>query len=62
MCRADMIRKELYTRLLGRRIYLHGHLSSRLLKVLSDDGEVKACLAFTNVDGVVVAMSPFHSR
>ncbi|KAL7008099.1 hypothetical protein EMMF5_002281 [Cystobasidiomycetes sp. EMM_F5] len=45
----------------GRRIYLHGHLSSRLLKVLSDDGEVKACLAFTNVDGVVVAMSPFHS-
>lgn len=43
------------------RIYLHGHLSSRLLKVLSEDGQVKACLAFTTVTGVVVAMSPFHN-
>lgn len=46
-------------------IYLHGHISSRLLKALSsegDNGPVKACLAFTNVDGLVVSFSPFHNR
>jgi len=45
---------------IGNEIYLHGHLASRLLKTLSQDG-AKACVAVTHVDGLVLALTPFHN-
>ncbi|KAK7448461.1 hypothetical protein VKT23_013723 [Stygiomarasmius scandens] len=41
-------------------IFLHGHLGSRLLKTLSEDN-VKSCITVTNVDGLVVSLTPFHN-
>jgi len=39
---------------------LHGHLSSRLLKALSEPG-VKVCLTFTSIQSLVLARSAFHN-
>ncbi|KAF9219688.1 hypothetical protein BS17DRAFT_788954 [Gyrodon lividus] len=47
--------------------YLHGHISSRLMKVSStsqdsDQSGLPVCIAATKVDGYVLALSPFsHS-
>ncbi|KAI0348076.1 hypothetical protein BDW22DRAFT_1350223 [Trametopsis cervina] len=45
---------------IGDEIYLHGHLASRLLKTLSTDG-ARACITVTHVDGLVLALTPFHN-
>lgn len=42
----------------GDRIYLHGAYASRLMKHLQAGGEV--CLAFTLLDGLVLARSMLH--
>lgn len=42
------------------RIFLHGHLSSRLLKALSEPG-CKVCLTFTSIQSLVLARSAFHN-
>ncbi|THU94563.1 hypothetical protein K435DRAFT_668251 [Dendrothele bispora CBS 962.96] len=41
-------------------IFLHGHLGSRLLNMLSED-DVKSCITVTNVDGLVISLTPFHN-
>ncbi|KAI0094881.1 hypothetical protein BDY19DRAFT_48794 [Irpex rosettiformis] len=48
-----------YTRI-EHEIFLHGHLASRLLKALSEEG-AKACITVTHVDGLVLALTPFHN-
>ncbi|KIY45542.1 hypothetical protein FISHEDRAFT_76399 [Fistulina hepatica ATCC 64428] len=40
-------------------IYLHGHVSARLLKLNSPDG-TPVCIAASSVDGLVLALTPFN--
>jgi nitroimidazol reductase NimA-like FMN-containing flavoprotein (pyridoxamine 5'-phosphate oxidase superfamily) len=42
----------------GDRLYLHGAVASRMLKVLT--GGARACVTATIVDGLVMARSAFH--
>ncbi|KAI0692756.1 hypothetical protein BC835DRAFT_1355918 [Cytidiella melzeri] len=45
---------------IDNEIYLHGHLASRLLKALSENG-ARACITVTHIDGLVLALTPFHN-
>ncbi|KAF8978710.1 hypothetical protein BGZ46_006213 [Entomortierella lignicola] len=42
-------------------VYLHGYVSGRMMKALASDEHPKVCITVSQVDGLVVAMSPFHN-
>lgn len=42
-------------------VYLHGHVSARIMKALGDDNRPKVCVTVTHVDGLVLALTPFHN-
>ncbi|KAF9182638.1 hypothetical protein BGZ51_004524 [Haplosporangium sp. Z 767] len=42
-------------------VYLHGYVSGRMIKALSSDNLPKVCITVTQIDALVVAMSPFHN-
>ena len=46
-----------------RYIYVHGHASSRLMKLAKEEeGEgIPVCVAASSMDGIVLALSPFHN-
>lgn len=48
-----------------RHIYLHGHVSTRLMKLPSQDGTpsqgIPICIAASFMDGIVLALTPFHN-
>ncbi|KAF1811273.1 flavin-nucleotide-binding protein [Eremomyces bilateralis CBS 781.70] len=47
-----------------RTIYIHGHVSARLLKLPTSDDPAPSpapvCIAATHIDGLVLALTPFH--
>ncbi|KAF9088788.1 hypothetical protein BGX23_007120 [Mortierella sp. AD031] len=42
-------------------VYIHGYVSGRMMKALASDDLPKVCITVTQVDGLVVALSPFHN-
>ncbi|KAF8938097.1 hypothetical protein BGZ58_001611 [Dissophora ornata] len=42
-------------------VYLHGYVSGRMMKALASDTLPKVCITVSQVDALVVAMSPFHN-
>ncbi|KAG0006427.1 hypothetical protein BGZ65_008186 [Modicella reniformis] len=42
-------------------IYLHGYVSGRMMKALASNSLPKVCITVSQVDALVVAMSPFHN-
>ncbi|KAF9138829.1 hypothetical protein BGX30_008708 [Mortierella sp. GBA39] len=42
-------------------VYIHGYVSGRMMKALSSDNLPKVCITVSQVDALVVAMSPFHN-
>jgi len=45
---------------IGSSLYLHGHVSSRLMTALATPG-ARACVTFTSVQGLILARSAFHN-
>ncbi|KAI8851829.1 hypothetical protein BC829DRAFT_386116 [Chytridium lagenaria] len=50
----------------GESVYLHGYVSSRLIKVLGADKDpgsvgVPTCITATLMDGLVYSLNPFHN-
>lgn len=44
-----------------RHIYLHGHAAARLFQAGKADGRLAVTLAATSMQGVVLALTPFHN-
>ncbi|KAF9924085.1 hypothetical protein FBU30_005898 [Linnemannia zychae] len=42
-------------------VYIHGYVSGRMMKALSSENPPKVCITVTQIDGLVIAMSPFHN-
>ncbi|KAG0253760.1 hypothetical protein BG011_006193 [Mortierella polycephala] len=42
-------------------VYLHGYVSGRMMKALASDTLPKVCITVTQIDALVVAMSPFSN-
>ncbi|KAF9349788.1 hypothetical protein BGX26_011965 [Mortierella sp. AD094] len=42
-------------------VYLHGYVSGRMMKALASEERPKVCITVSQVDALVVAMSPFHN-
>ncbi|KAG0304747.1 hypothetical protein BGZ97_001354 [Linnemannia gamsii] len=42
-------------------VYIHGFVSGRMMKALSSDNPPKVCITVSQVDALIVAMSPFHN-
>ncbi|KAG0038527.1 hypothetical protein BGZ82_011730 [Podila clonocystis] len=42
-------------------IYLHGYVSGRMMKALASTDLPKVCITVTQLDALIVAMSPFHN-
>ncbi|KAF9980105.1 hypothetical protein BGZ75_008816 [Mortierella antarctica] len=42
-------------------VYIHGYVSGRMMKALSSDDLPRVCITVTQIDALVVAMSPFHN-
>ncbi|KAG0207069.1 hypothetical protein BGX28_001612 [Mortierella sp. GBA30] len=42
-------------------IYLHGYVSGRMMKALASDNLPKVCITVSQIDALIVAMSPFHN-
>ncbi|KAG0277787.1 hypothetical protein BGZ95_005336 [Linnemannia exigua] len=42
-------------------VYIHGYVSGRMMKALASDDLPKVCITVSQVDALVVAMSPFHN-
>ncbi|KAF9433252.1 hypothetical protein BGZ76_009695 [Entomortierella beljakovae] len=42
-------------------VYIHGYVSGRMMKALASETRPKVCITVTQVDALIVAMSPFHN-
>ncbi|KAF9578326.1 hypothetical protein BGW38_005932 [Lunasporangiospora selenospora] len=42
-------------------VYIHGFVSGRMMKALATEPGPKVCITVTEINGLVVAMSPFHN-